>query len=154
MVDDLLTGARDQEGASEVEAVNLAETVKWCWRTIETADGTLVTATDQTITAVPTRLKQLLDNLLANAVEHGGEGVTVTVGDLEEGFYIADNGAGIPEEERERVFEKEYSTGDGAGLGLHIVQDSVDVHGWDVKVTECEAGGAQFEITGVESIER
>lgn len=96
-------------------------------------------------------MKQILDNLLRNAVEHGGEGVTVTVGDLEDGFYVADSGAGIPEDERERVFEHGYSRSGGTGLGLDHVQESVAAHGWEISVTESETGGARFEITGFET---
>jgi len=153
LVDDLLSQARDEAAATVMEAVNLAETAKWCWRTIRTANETLVIETDQTVTAMPTQLKQILDNLLANAVEHGGEGVTVTVGDLENGFYVADSGSGIPEDEYDRVFEKGRSTGGETGLGLHIVRQNVETLGWEISVTESMAGGARFEITGVEILE-
>ena len=150
-IDDLLALARDEEHANTVEDVHLAEIVKWCWQTIETTNETLIVETEQTITAIPTRLKHIFDNLLGNAVEHGGEGVTVTVGDLENGFYIADNGTGIPEDERERVFEHGYSINDGTGLGLHLVQESVAVQGWNITVTQSETDGTRFEITGVEA---
>ena len=77
--------------------------------------------------------------------------VTVTVGDLPDGFYVADDGPGIPPDEREAVFEAGYSTRrGGTGLGLSIVSDVAAAHGWTVRVTESEAGGARFEITGVE----
>lgn len=76
--------------------------------------------------------------------------MTVTVGNLDDGFYVADDGPGIPEGERETVFEKGYSTnGEGVGLGLHIVESVADAHNWDVTVTDSDAGGARFEITGV-----
>jgi PAS domain S-box-containing protein len=87
-----------------------------------------------------------------DAVEHG-EGVTVTVGDLPDGtgFYIADDGAGIPESKREDVFESGYSTAeDGTGFGLTIVRDIVEAHDWEIRITDSEGGGARFEITGVE----
>lgn len=95
---------------------------------------------------MPTQLKQILDNLLANAVEHGGEGVTV--GDLENRFYVADSCSGIPEDEYDRVFEKGRSTGGETGLGLHIVRQNVEKLGWEISVTESMAGGARFVITG------
>jgi len=151
LVNELLSQGWEEVDAGDVEVINLAETAKWCWRTIETANETLVVETEQTIRAVPTLLNRLLSNLLANAVEHGGDGVTVTVGDLEDGFYVADSGSGIPEDERELVFSKEFTNGDGVGLGLHIVQETVEAHGWSVRVTESEAGGARLEITGIES---
>ena len=97
------------------------------------------------------RLEQLLENLFRNAVDHAGEDVTVTVGDLDDEFYVADDGPGISDDERDRVFEDGYSTvEEGAGLGLAIVAGIAEAHGWSVTVTESEDGGARFEVTGVE----
>ncbi|MEF8973382.1 MAG: PAS domain S-box protein [Haloarcula sp.] len=79
--------------------------------------------------------------------------VTVTVGDVDDasGFYVADDGPGIPEDERDAVFDAGYSTAsEGTGFGLAIVTDIAAVHGWDVSVTDSESGGARFEITGVD----
>jgi signal transduction histidine kinase len=95
-----------------------------------------------------------LENLFANAVEHAGAGVTVEVGSLADGdgFYVADDGPGIPAEEREAVFDVGYSTGsDGTGFGLNIVNEIVDAHGWEVAVVDAESGGARFEIAGVDT---
>ena len=77
--------------------------------------------------------------------------LTVTVGALPDGFYVADDGPGIPAAERDSVFDAGYSTGaSGTGLGLSIVSDIVAAHGWEIEVAESESGGARFEITGVE----
>jgi len=77
--------------------------------------------------------------------------VTVTVGAIDgRGFYVADDGPGIPEEDREDVLESGYTTSqDGTGFGLAIVSEIAEAHGWSVEVTESGAGGARFEITGV-----
>ncbi|MFB6173794.1 MAG: PAS domain S-box protein [Halobacteriales archaeon] len=151
LIDDLLTLAREGEHASELEAVDLAELCTGCWRTVETADATLVNDATRTIRADPGRLKQLLENLFRNAVTHGGEAVTVTIGDLDDGFYIADDGPGIPADGREKVFETGYSTtDDGTGFGLNIVDEIAEAHGWEITLTDSEAGGARFEITDVE----
>jgi signal transduction histidine kinase len=81
--------------------------------------------------------------------------VTVHVGESDGGFYVADDGPGIPEAERERIFEAGYSTADeGTGFGLRIVEQVVDAHGWEVTVTESEQGGARFDVTGVGRVER
>jgi sensor histidine kinase regulating citrate/malate metabolism len=62
-----------------------------------------------------------------------------------------DDGPGVPESERERVFERGYSTREeGTGFGLHIVSDVVEGHGWEVTVTESAAGGARFELSSVD----
>jgi len=95
-----------------------------------------------------------------DSVEHGSsddrappeeDGVTVTIGDAEDGFYVEDDGPGIPEDERERVFEAGYSASDdGTGLGLKIAADAARRQGWEVAATEGSDGGARFEVTGVE----
>lgn len=54
--------------------------------------------------------------------------VTIEVGTLDDGFYVGE---------------------DGTGIGLAIVARIADAHGWDVELTENEAGGARFELTGV-----
>ncbi|WP_280537222.1 ATP-binding protein [Halopenitus sp. POP-27] len=87
-----------------------------------------------------------------DAVEQGGDAVAITIGDLPDGtgFYVADDGPGIPEDERETVFESGYTTAEGGtGFGLAIVAEIVDAHGWEIEVTDAEKGGARFEITGI-----
>jgi signal transduction histidine kinase len=79
---------------------------------------------------------------------------TVTVGRTDDGFYVADDGPGIPEDERERVFETGYSTAEGGtGFGLNIVRSIAEAHGWTVSVTESAAGGARFEFGGIAAAE-
>lgn len=153
LIDEILTLAREGAVVDTLEAVDLADVVGDCWRTVETGEATLTVETTQTLQADPNRLRQLLKNLIQNAAQHGGEKAIVSIGDLDErnGFYIADDGPGIPMEEREMVFEAGYSTtDDGTGFGLDIVRQIVDAHGWDITVTESEAGGARIEITNVE----
>ncbi|MFC7096476.1 PAS domain-containing sensor histidine kinase [Halobaculum marinum] len=99
---------------------------------------------------------QILENLLANAVDHGGPDVTVVVGVLvadatePSGFYVADDGPGIDPEQRSAVFDPGHTTGDdGTGLGLAIVEQFVEAQGWYVEVVAGSDGGARFEIRGV-----
>jgi PAS domain S-box-containing protein len=152
LIDDLLTLARTGDRIDETEPVDIASLVERCWVDVETTDATLGLDTERVIRADRSRLRQLVGNLLRNAVEHGGSAVTVTVGDLSDGFYVADDGPGIPVAERDDVFDAGYSTDEeGTGFGLRIVQQVADAHGWTIAVTESEAGGARFEIAGVES---
>lgn len=91
-----------------------------------------------------------------DAVEHASDAAAVRVGSLPdtEGFYVADDGPGIPEGEREQVLELGYTTAeDGTGFGLAIVNEIAEAHGWSVTVTESEDGGARFEITGIEPVD-
>ncbi|MFC4249073.1 response regulator [Natribaculum luteum] len=150
LIDDLLTLAREGAHASDREVVHLEELSVNCWQNVDTADATLTTETTREIQADRSRLQQLLENLMRNAVEHGGD-VTVTVGELDDGFYVEDDGPGIPEEARADVFKNRYSTSeDGTGLGLGIVTRVVEAHDWGIRVTEGSRSGARFEITNVE----
>jgi PAS domain S-box-containing protein len=90
----------------------------------------------------------------ADTNERDESSVTVTVGDFEDGFYVADDGPGIPAEERDRVFETGYSSSaEGIGFGLSIVAQVAESHDWDVDVTTSERGGARFEFTDVDFAE-
>ena len=83
-----------------------------------------------------------------DAVEHAGPTVSVVVTGTPEGFAVSDDGPGIPEAERERVFEPGVSgAARGTGFGLYIVRTIAEAHGWAVDVTESEAGGARFRFT-------
>lgn len=153
LIDDLLELARAGDIVSETKMIDLADSVADSWRNVDTAEAEIRVNTTQTISADRGRLQQLLENLLRNAVEHGDPGVWVTVGHLDHGFYVEDNGDGIPEDEREDVFEAGYTTSEqGTGFGLNIVKQIVDAHGWEMRVTEGSEGGARFEITGVEFV--
>ncbi len=101
-----------------------------------------------TITGDDRRIERILDNLLRNSVEHSDDSVTVRVGRLEDdGFYVADDGPGIPPEKRDAVFEYGTSYDDGGtGLGLAIVSELAQAHGWAIGVTDSWAGGARFEF--------
>jgi signal transduction histidine kinase len=155
LIDDLLTLARQGETVTDFESVELAVLVENCWGTIETTNASLVVDIDSatSIRADASRLKQVFENLMRNATEHGGEDLTVTVGELDDGFYLEDNGSGIPGEERSMIFETGYSSKEaGTGFGLSIVQQIVSAHGWEISVTDSETGGTRFEITGVERV--
>jgi len=152
LIEDLLTLARGKEDATDRTPVDIASLIAECWANVETRDATVVVDIEGTVRADESRLKQLIENLARNAVEHG-DGVTVTVGTLDSGFYVEDDGPGIPEADREKVFEAGYSTNrDGTGFGLSIVNQICRAHGWEVNLAESAEGGARFEITGVEFV--
>jgi signal transduction histidine kinase len=151
LITDLLALAQEGEGTTELTAIGLPTLAENCWRTVDTVDANIVTDVDRTIRADEGRLSQVFENLIRNAVEHGGDGVTVRVGELDAGFYIEDDGPGIPEDKRDDVFDAGYSTSDkGTGFGLSIVKQVIDAHGWVIHLTEGTENGARFEITGVE----
>ena len=163
LIADLLALSRHSRPIERRTELEL-ESVCWrCWQFVETGDAALRVETDRTIVADESRFQQLLENLFRNAVEHGSlthgsqaaedanehdDSVTVTIGNLDDGFYVEDDGPGIPADRSDRIFDPGYtSTEGGTGLGLNIVAEIVDAHGWSIAVSEGESGGARFEIT-------
>ena len=151
LIDDTLTLARQGRDIGETERIPVGELSERAWANVATGAGRLSVAGPPVVDCDPDRAVELLENLFSNAITHGGgteaDPVTVTVGPLTEGFYVADDGTGIPEGETETVFESGYTTADeGTGFGLDIVETIADAHGWRVEVTESESGGARFEF--------
>lgn len=151
LVDDLYTLALHGQQAIEIESVDLAAIAASAWQTIPTDETELRVEDAPRVEADPSRLQQALENLFHNAVEHADDPVTVRVGALDgTGFYVADDGPGIPSETRDQVFDAGYTTdADGTGLGLNIVEEVARAHDWEIAVTEGERGGARFEVSGV-----
>jgi signal transduction histidine kinase len=155
IVEDVLTMARQGHdvGEADRDLVDLGSTIESCWATVATGDAALEVETDAAIRADADRLRRALENLFRNAVEHGTPEV-IEVGDLEDGFYVADDGPGIPTSERGSIFEPGHSSSaNGTGFGLAIVRGIVQAHGWSIEATESDAGGARFEISGVDRLE-
>ncbi|ELZ44821.1 multi-sensor signal transduction histidine kinase [Halorubrum californiense DSM 19288] len=155
LIDDLLLFAKMGSETLSVASVDLATLAADCWDPFSTATATLDVECDHAVRADRARLRQLLENLFTNALDHGGDDVSVTVGELPQGFYVADDGPGIPPGDRDDVFTAGYTSGDdGTGFGLSIVSQIADAHGWDVAMTESASGGSRFEIRGVDVVEQ
>jgi len=161
LIDDLLALVRGDDDI-DTEPVSLATVAETCWTGLDTGTATLRIETDRTLLAESSRFERLLTNLLGNAVElrsttsrspdasgDGSPGARVTVGDLPDGFYVADDGPGVESATRERIFELGYA--EGPGFGLSIVEEFAVAHGWTVGVTTSETGGARFEVVGVDT---
>ena len=170
LIGELLRLARRGADVGRREPIDLADAVDAASESVETEEATLVNEASGTVLAHRSRLRQLLENLFRNAAEHGSassgtesgdsveggpEGVTVTVGDLEDGFYVEDDGPGLPPSIAEALFrpadasgDDETGTGVGPSLGLLIVERIVAGHDWTGSV-ECD-GGTRFEFGRVE----
>jgi PAS domain S-box-containing protein len=150
LIEDLLTLARGETTIENAEEIDLEAVATEAWGHVDTEEATLTVADGvSTATGDAGRLIQLFENLFRNAVEHGGTDVTVTVDRLDEGdgFYVEDDGGGIPRERRDDAFKHGVTSSEGGtGFGLSIVTDIAKAHGWTVSVTDGSDGGARFEF--------
>jgi PAS domain S-box-containing protein len=151
LIDDLLILTREGNNNSSLDDVEIKRVVEECWGNVNTKKATANIQTDQTIIADDSQVKRMFENFLRNSVEHGGEDVKITVGSLENGFYIEDNGQGISEDLVDSVIEAGFSTKtEGTGFGLNIVYEIINNHDWNLTIKESSEGGARFEITEVQ----
>ena len=146
LINRLLAFARQGEPATSPELLSLESAARDAWETVETDALSLVVDADCDVRADRDRLRQLLENLFRNSMEHTTTATRVTVGPLDDGFYVEDDGSGIPESEREAVLQSGYSDNDGTGFGLSIVDAVAEAHGWELVITESDGGGARFEF--------
>jgi PAS domain S-box-containing protein len=201
LIENLLTLARNGQTMDEtdLDAVDLSAVTTRSWDTVSTDGAELRVEDDLRLIADESRLRQLVENLFRNSVEHGStssrtqsgdsvehgstssraqpddsvehgstdsrpetddgskhssDDLTVRVGLHQDGFYIEDDGPGIADADRDRIFEPGYTTQDGGtGYGLEIVRTVAEAHDWEITVTDATTGGARFEITGVDTAE-
>jgi PAS domain S-box-containing protein len=152
IIEDSLTLARQGDTVGEKTPTSLVDLVGKCWATVKTDSATLEVEDDVTLLADSDRLRHVFENLFRNAIEHGGDNVTICVGCTEDGrLYVEDDGPGISPDKRETVLKAGHtsSTG-GTGFGLTIVKRIAEAHGWKMNITESRAGGARFEFENVE----
>ncbi|MFC7019621.1 MULTISPECIES: PAS domain S-box protein [Haloarcula] len=154
LIEDLLLLARKGELVSETGPVDVEQAARAAWQHVDASAATLRVESTAVIEADAARLGEVFENLFRNCLEHCGDEVTVRVGSVEgtdgtvTGFYVADDGPGVPEAERDQVFERGYTTNsNGTGFGLAIVRDVVDAHDWTVDLRASAAGGARFDVT-------
>lgn len=178
IITEVLALARHGEYIGEKEEISLSETANDAWSHVQTDVVTLEVKDDQQVLADRDGLEHIFENLFRNAVEHGApdeasetgstdgdqsdesgetspDAITVSVGTLtdDDGFYVADDGDGIPPEKRDEVLKAGFTdSDDGTGLGLAIVTSIADAHEWAITVTESASGGARFEFSGVEFV--
>lgn len=146
LVDEGLTFVNVGRPVDEPTTVDLEEIGPECWQFLDTAEQDELVVEPVTVFGDSQRIRMILDHLLENAIVHTDGAVTVSVGHLEEGgFYVEDDGRGIPDEVSEFVFDRGYTTvEDRDGRGLAIVQEIAAVHGWDVGLGD--GSGTRVEI--------
>jgi len=130
IIDGVLTMARVGQTVDSVRLVSLSTVATDSWETVATASAALRVESDRTVSADPGRLRHVFENLFRNSIQHGAPDVRITVGATDEGFFVADDGTGIPVDDREDIFDAGYSTAEaGTGLGLNIVRQLIEAHG-------------------------
>jgi signal transduction histidine kinase len=163
LVDDMLLLTRsEQQDFLRLDSIDLPAFVTDLWQTTtagRTRQLDLGPIPAGTLSADSDRLAQALRNLIDNALAHttapdGRVGLEISV--LSEGsvrFTVDDDGPGVPEPERARIFERFHRIDDardrvagGAGLGLAIVQAIADAHGGQVRALQSPLGGAQLQL--------
>jgi signal transduction histidine kinase len=106
----------------------------------------------------PERLREVLSNLVSNAIKYSPAGGVVWIGGRTDQtgvtVYVADQGIGIPPEEQNRIFDRFHRvesglhrSTDGTGLGLYLVKAIVDAHGGKVSVESTPTRGSIFMFT-------
>lgn len=129
---------------TETEPVALASAAEDAVERVHASDASIDVDAAGTVRADPRLLTLLLENLVRNSVEHGvtGDGrVTVRISDTESGFAVVDDGPGFGDA---NPFAWGYTTGDGQGAGLAIVERIADAHGWEIVASGTE--GARVEV--------
>jgi two-component system OmpR family sensor kinase len=161
LVDDMLTLARLDEVREAIrERVDLSRLAEEACSDTRAAaperDVSLEAAAGAVVIGDPDQLRQLISNLLRNAVSHAPEGaiaVRVARGSGEVTLEVRDHGPGLPEGSQEVVFERFWRAGEardrasgGAGLGLAIVSAVALAHGGRVSAENAKDGGARFRV--------
>jgi signal transduction histidine kinase len=132
----------------DVEEISLTALAEDCWTDVGRERGTL-SVEETTLVGERKRLRRLVNELIDNAFVHSDGAVTVELGPLTnaQGFYVADDGPGIPADERAYVLDTGYTTVEGRdGLGLSLVSEIAGAHGWDISLDARTAGGTRVEL--------
>ncbi|QGA84010.1 histidine kinase N-terminal 7TM domain-containing protein [Halomicrobium sp. LC1Hm] len=151
LVEDILGLARDRELQTDPEPISFDAIVESVWDRFDPEAATLSVEATGEISADREHLDRLLAVLVRNAIQHGGEGVTVRVGLDDDGFYVADDGPGIDSSVRDRAFEAGVTTRDAAaGLGLTMARQRAAAHGWEIAL-DGDAAGTKIVVSGCET---
>jgi len=151
MLSELLGLARAGRTIEDRRRLDLETVARDAWECVDARSATLEVDSTTELYGDDSRLREAFENLFENAVTHGGSAVTIRVGQIDSerivGFYVEDDGEGIPDEIRDTAFDWGRTTdSDGTGFGLAIVTEIVTAHGWEIDIAESEAGGSRFEI--------
>ncbi|MFC7057546.1 sensor histidine kinase [Halovenus salina] len=151
LLEETLLLARQGDTVSGKAFVSVSTVLRECQDMVGTETSTVTVEDDVRINCDRDRVRQLFENLISNAIDHGGPDVTVRVGTAgEETLYVEDDGPGIETDDPDKLLEAGYTTDDdGTGFGLSIVSRIAEAHGWNISITDT-GDGLRFDIAGVE----
>ncbi len=156
MVEDLLTAARHEAGQLSVVAVpvNMMAQTKQALEVLDPKANVSISGESSTAVADPGRVRQVLRNLLTNALKYGGDNISVEL-EKSEGFAratVIDDGPGVPPESGELIFHS-YERAHGAeshpgsvGIGLSISRELARLMGGDLEYRRSD-GKTHFDFT-------
>jgi signal transduction histidine kinase len=149
ITDDVVRLANAETEDRDEETVWLSTPAREVWEALPTDEARLEVTNDRLVVADPRALRLFFEILLSIALEHGGKDVTVTLTGSEDGFSVADDGAGIDLDPPERVFDVGFEIGGGdVGIGLYVARRIAADHGWSLEATNREEGGSQIRRLG------
>lgn len=129
----------------EKEEINLREVFKEAWNDLDTAEATYQVENIK-FNADKANLKNMLEKMISNSIEHNKEEIEITVGSLNNGFFFEDNGNGIETTDK-KIFEYGFSTKENnAGFGMSVVKRVSEAHNWDYELKNSEEGGLRLEF--------
>lgn len=137
------------EFSTAIDAINpdpepnvaIEQTARRAWADLKSETGTLTVDGTSQIVADSAALERLFRMLFDNANRHAGLDPELVVECLEQGFVVSDDGPGIPPENHKAVFDLDYVTDDGTGIGLPLVKTVAAAHEWSVALGRSRAGG-------------
>lgn len=159
LIDGVLTYSRADRSDEEKVPVNLELVVKDVINLLAVPPNVTIYIDNllPTIHAVPSSMTQLFSNLISNAIQHNDkEAIVISIGCTDEGefykFYVSDNGPGIEEEYRDKVFKifqtlKPKDETGSTGIGLAVVKKIVDGSGGKIWIASEQGKGCTFFFT-------
>ena len=137
-------------GTEELSYVDVQKSEEEAISLILCPDGTeFVVECDRLMVLADSLLRQMFYNLIDNSLKHGKNVTQIKLRYREEenslDLIYEDNGCGIPQDEKDKIFEEGY--GRGTGYGLYLIKKTCDAYGWTIKETGTHGKGAKFTLT-------
>jgi len=149
LVSQLLALARTGSATRGSESIALSGISEVAWRAVESETATVTIENDGIVRADRDGLLEALEMVFRTVVDGAGS-TEASVGTLDDGFYVEDDGAAITPDQREELLEPTYSAvSEVTGDSVHLVATIADAHDWDVSVTGVD-GKTRFAFRNVE----